>query len=164
MLVDIRDQVIQSRLSHLPTNFCFLYNGHALDPNVEGTMKAADVAVSYESQFIVLIDNVHCNIGPEPSNWLPATPSRGTSLLVVYLYPAAMLAGLAGAVALATFLICLAFRPKESAAASYEQVPFNLDHDKESDTSEGLHPVKMVPCLPRLRGVLGGKPTGKTAV
>jgi hypothetical protein len=150
--------VIQSRLSHLPTNFCFLYNGHPLDPNVESTMKAADVAVSYESQYIVLIDNVHCNIGPDPSNsWIPTGASRSTSFLVLYLYPAGMLAALAAAVALVTFLGCRVMRPKESVAASYEKVPFNLDHEKDmSDTSDGL-PVKVVPCLPRLRGVLGVK-------
>jgi len=69
-LHDIRNQVMHSRLSHVPTNFCFLYNGHALDPNVEGTIKANDVAIvtnppdTHSPQYIVLIDNVHCNIGP----------------------------------------------------------------------------------------------------
>ena len=68
--------MVQSRLSHLPTNFCFLYNGHPLDPNVEATMKAADVAVSHESQYIVLIDNVHCNIAPDSNGWLSAGPAN----------------------------------------------------------------------------------------
>jgi hypothetical protein len=67
-LLDIREQVLASRLSHVPTNFCFLFNGHALDPNVEGTIKAASVAVitqpdtRYSVQRIVLIDNTNCNI------------------------------------------------------------------------------------------------------
>jgi len=74
-LQSVREQVLLSRLSHVPTNFCFLYNGHALDPNVEETIKAASVAVvtntpeTHGSQFVVLIDNVHCNIGPKASTF-----------------------------------------------------------------------------------------------
>ena len=64
-LADIREQVVLSRLAHVPTDFCFLYNGHPLDPNVEVSIRASNVAVAHESQFIVLIDNVHCNIGPK---------------------------------------------------------------------------------------------------
>ena len=72
-LGDIREQVMHSRLSHVPTNFCFLFNGHALDPNVEATIKAESVAIvsnppdTQGTQYIVLIDNVHCNIGPKVS-------------------------------------------------------------------------------------------------
>lgn len=63
--------MIQSRLSNLPTNFCFLYNGQPLDPNVEFSVRAAAVAITYDSQEIVLIDNIHCNIGPELlSDWI----------------------------------------------------------------------------------------------
>ena len=50
MLIDIREQVVQSRLTHLPTNFCFLYNGHPLDPKVEGSITAEEVAVVSETQ------------------------------------------------------------------------------------------------------------------
>ena len=44
-LHDIREAVVASRLSHVPTNVCFLFNGHALDPNVEATIKAGSVAL-----------------------------------------------------------------------------------------------------------------------
>ena len=63
-LHDIREQVINSRLSHVPTNFCFLFNGHSLDPNVEETIKATSVAIvtnmpdTHGTQHIILIDNV----------------------------------------------------------------------------------------------------------
>ena len=52
MLIDIREQVAQSRLTHLPTNFCFLYNGHPLDPNVEASIRAAEVAIVSETQLM----------------------------------------------------------------------------------------------------------------
>jgi len=98
-LQDIREQVKQSRLSHVPTNFCFLYNGHALDPNVEKTIRASDVSVVLggqgASQYVVLIDNVHCNIGPPwnpvgalalaTSSVIGTSPFIATTLLVCLL-------------------------------------------------------------------------------
>lgn len=55
----------QSHLSHLPNNFCFLFNGHPLDPSVEISLKATDVAIPNAGHYVLLVDNVHCNIEPK---------------------------------------------------------------------------------------------------
>ena len=77
----VREQVAAARLAHVPTDFCFLYNGHALDPNAEVTIKAEDVAIPVSAAaaqqasaaqlgpstaplFMILIDSVQCNILP----------------------------------------------------------------------------------------------------
>ncbi|KAL1511575.1 hypothetical protein AB1Y20_006369 [Prymnesium parvum] len=140
MLVDIREQaVVQSRLSHLPTNFCFLFNGHPLDPNVEASMKAVDVAVSHEAQYILLIDNVHCNIAPEGGAW----PSRLTLLLPS---AALLLLGVAAALLASS---CLRRMPRGH--ADYEKVPL-VAHPLEGGGKRV--PCLRPPCLhPRLRSM-----------
>ena len=45
VLSDIRAQVGHSGLAHMPTDFCFLFRGHPLDPTVEDTIGATRVAV-----------------------------------------------------------------------------------------------------------------------
>ena len=130
-------------------------------------MKAIDVAVSYQSQYIVLIDNVHCNIGPDPSSWLTAASSSKTKNSDIF-FQTSMLAMVLSFVSAFVYAIYLCTRPKEQSLLSYESVPFNVDHsEKDSDhnSEPGHPPVKMVPCLhpvpcllhPRLRGVLIGR-------
>ena len=63
-------------MSNLPSDFCFLYNGHPLDPNVESAIRAKDVAIYFEAQYIIRIDNVHCNIQPgRVSDWIISSMS-----------------------------------------------------------------------------------------
>jgi len=144
VLADIREQVVQSRLSHLPTNFCFLFNGHPLDPNVEANMKASDVAIPNERQRILLIDNVHCNIA-STSAWLAVGASHDK-------FGAASFT-IAPTIAFALiFLVGLALgyayirtpRASGGAVAGYEKVPLFATHDADDNSS---HPKPMVPCL-----------------
>ena len=64
-LEDASCYAAQSHLSHLPNNFCFLFNGHPLDPSVEISLKATDVAIPNAGHYVLLVDNVHCNIEPK---------------------------------------------------------------------------------------------------
>ena len=130
-------QVEQSRLSHLPTNFCFLYNGHPLDPNVEATMKAADVAVSHESQYILLIDNVHCNIAdPQRERLFGLSPAARLTVLAVLF----ILSGALGWKFLAT--------PSARGPMGYEKVPlFAHNGDKPKATAKSIPCLRPPPCL-----------------
>eukprot|EP00966_Prymnesium_polylepis_P210845 4882851-Prymnesium_polylepis.1 len=131
-------QVEQSRLSHLPTNFCFLYNGHPLDPNVEAAMKASEVAVSHESQYILLIDNVHCNIAdPQRDRLLGLSPAARLIVLVLLF----IFGGMLGCKLLNT--------PISRGPVGYEKVPlFAQNGDKPKAAAKGI------PCLRPPCGIL----------
>jgi hypothetical protein len=158
-LHDIREQVMHSRLSHVPTNFCFLFNGHALDPNVEVTIKASSVAIvanppdTHGSQYIVLIDNVHCNIAKSPMLGIfpsSSQPSPLTSFSVLCTI---------------IFFVYLARNSMRSAGRdnhTYNRVPSSahesqalMDADQEKASSDGQRipclPGQRIPCLPHNR-------------
>ena len=172
-LHDIREQVLASRLSHVPTNFCFLYNGHALDPNVEATIAASSVAVvttapdTHSSQFVVLIDNVHCIIAPNTfiaSIGLPDIGSKASTSFSQLLLIAFLFGTLAG-------LLVLLMHGKTGKdtngggafAYTYNRVPASeaqeaqslmdaesgSDKDKSSDKMDNCD--KRIPCLPHAR-------------
>jgi len=176
-LQDIREQVLASRLSHVPTNFCFLYNGHALDPNVEGTIPAASVAVTTTApdtrtaQYVVLIDNVHCVIASKTfigtmtqSIGLPAPSSPTVSQLLL------LVAFLVGALVAIVYLAHVRGKHSKDGGGregtfvsySYNRVPSSeaqeaqalMDSegggsDKNSDKAESCD--KRIPCLPAAR-------------
>lgn len=127
VLLDIRDRVVQSRLSHVPSNFCFLVNGHPLDPNVEVQVKATETAVASDSQQIILIDNEQCRIGTETrGTWLPsAAAAKGLFVSQQGLSrPAAVILGVS-VVALFVAVACLysARRSAEPHGGSSETEP-----------------------------------------
>ena len=103
MLSDIRAQVGHSGLAHMPTDFCFLFRGHPLDPTVEDTIGATRVAVPMSDHLVVLIDNEHCIFGR------PETPIQ-TALAYTVLAAAAAILGFG------TFYLwrrCCASRPAD---------------------------------------------------
>lgn len=122
-------------MSHLPTNFCFLLNGHPLDPSVEANIKAYDVAVSHDSQFILLIDNLQCNIGPDSGTLMARRPS---GLLAVIL-------------CVCLFGVCIGYFFYPSchgvhSSAGYEKVPLVGCSEKRKQFIPCIHP----PCLRNL--------------
>jgi len=163
-LYDIREQVVHSRLSHVPTNFCFLFNGHALDPNVEATIKAATVAVVAsppdshgDPQHIVLIDNVHCNIGPTFMGAM-ASPTPGITQLLL----------LISIFCTGAFFVYLTLHHRSMRGAArrgdgrfykYNRVPASaheeqalMDDKVEPPADNGNSENSRIPCLPsRLR-------------
>ena len=157
-LKDIRQQVEHSRLSHVPTNFCFLFNGHSLDPNVEGTIQASNVATvanppdSTGTQYIVLIDNVHCNIDKMSfSDHLPASPS-----LMQFLVLCSICCSLGFFLYLGVY--CRGQRRAKGATPYlYNRVPASAHEaqalmDVETNTDDkGVADCKRIPCLPHAR-------------
>lgn len=158
-LAEIRGQAEQSRLSHVPTNFCFLYNGHSLDPNVETTITAGTVAVATSSadtrepQSIILIDNVHCNINKfsiassaaSAIGWTPGNGPTGSFVL-----------GWVGVIALSVYLVarCLT-KPDPRHHGYYSAVALEaqeatslIDDGKPHDRNDHGKPQDdSVPCL-----------------
>ena len=61
-LYDLRSKAALSGMTQLPTNFCFLFNGHPLDPSAEANIRAVEVAFVYAEHYVVLIDNTRCNL------------------------------------------------------------------------------------------------------
>jgi len=86
----LRAKVSGSGMLHMPRDYCFLYKGHPLDPSVEGTLHAAAVGLETESQVILFIDSVHCNLRPASDAAGVALPR----LLTYSLLPPALLVAL----------------------------------------------------------------------
>ena len=160
-LHDIRDQVTNSRLSHVPTNFCFLFNGHALDPNVEETIKATSVAIKTTppdspsgSQYIVLIDNVHCNIGPKASiisPFLSSTPGLGDFLMF-----ASILCTIGFVIGAVTIHNRGSRTPPNGGKYYYNRVPAReeealLDTESTEKGTPEQETSRRIPCLPHSR-------------
>lgn len=148
-------QVAQSRLSNLPSNFCFLFNGHSLDPNVETDMKASVVAIPHESQYILLIDNVNCNIEPESDRWLSSTskllPSPFTGIPIILFFLLGVLT-----IFCASQIFSVIGRPwRHHEASSHELVPL-IVQAKNSERNFRAPTLSSRNALPRARSLRGG--------
>ena len=168
-LHDIRAQVQASRLSHVPINFCFLFNGHALDPNVEDSIKAATVAIvtaapdTRDPQYVILIDNVHCNIGPQTlySSLAIGTPPGSGWLFLVSVFLFGTLAGV-------LFLVhrggsnahnkgtpqFVHYKYDRMPAGEVQEAQPLMDSEAVSDKKDTPdQPRQRIPCFPHARSV-----------
>lgn len=160
-LQDIREQVRQSRLSHVPTNFCFLYNGHALDPNVEKTIQASDVSIVVPdgqgvSQYVVLIDNIHCNIGPPSSPLGSFAIMISTSPFIATIFLVCLACTIAYVSLLAWKEACVCFtRQSHTRHCGYDRVPASEARESQAlIETEPEAETKRIPCFQaRLRPI-----------
>lgn len=111
----VRKQVGLSRFSNVPSDFCFLYKGHALDPSVEANMRAMKVAVHNEDQHVIFADTIHCKVGSE-------SPTDNEIIII--------------AVVICTIVAMLAFRVgvhfKVKGKKGYQKVSVELEEQDES--------------------------------
>ena len=158
-LHDIRAQVLESRLSHVPTNFCFLMNGHALDPNVEATIKGASVSMQAtgagesQAQQIILIDNVHCNISPKFGSSIMG--ALGGTIHPLVLSSAAIIC-IAISVVLVARYLARASHSRHGHGMYYNRVPAGEAQEAQALIGNDVQ-HSSVPCIhvPRLRPLFG---------
>jgi len=67
----IREKVLNSGLAHMPQSYCFLFKGHPLDPTVEATMRATEVATKSSQHLLLFIDTLQCaSATPPKGKWV----------------------------------------------------------------------------------------------
>jgi len=119
-LYNVRKQVSLSRFSHVPSDFCFLYKGHALDPSVEVNMKAMKVAVHNEDQHVVFADTIHCTVGKES-----LVHSADKEVIIIAIVICVI-------VALLAFRVGVHYRFKGNKMKGYQKVSVELEEQDES--------------------------------
>lgn len=161
-LHDIREQVLTSRLSHVPTNFCFLFNGHALDPNVEATIKAYNIAIpttapdTKDSQSVVLIDNIHCVIGPKSlySSITGASSAGGMWILLALAFVFGIVSGIVYLVSQGKRTMKATYRYDRVPGQEVQEAQSLIDPEASSDQSDKAERAgRRIPCFPHAHSV-----------